>query len=531
MTFLAVAAFLTACGTSFVLSALICRIAPRLGLTDPPDGHRKLHAGPTPTGGGIALFLSTAGVVGLLAVLPDPWSLRLAGERFDLGLLLLAGGVLVVVGLLDDRMGLRGRHKLLGQILAASILIVGGLLVEQVEVFGRQVQLGVFAIPLTLIWLVGAINAVNLLDGIDGLATTVGVILSSAICAMAAIKGLYPVAIVALVFTGSLLGFLRFNFPPASMFLGDAGSMLIGLVVGMLAVGSSLKGPGTVLLAAPLAVWTIPIFDSAAAVLRRKLTGRSIYATDRSHLHHRLLDRLGSSHKVLGVIAACCALTSAAALLSVFMQSDLYALATCIAVVLIFCITGVFGRVELLLLTSRLHKAGLTWMQPIVAQRHKPHQAVIRLQGSRQWDLLWTALVESADKFNLTQIDLDVNLPAAREGYNATWKRPAQPADGDCWRIEIPLVTADHPIGRLKIAGRSNGQSACENVERLLDLLEPFETQLQQLMVEGHAPGTPATLYADPVERVLLAGEDAPTGMGETGAASSVPGVLRRGKP
>ena len=148
-------------------------------------------------------------------------------------------------------------------------------------------------------------NSVNLLDGIDGLATMLGIILIATFAALAAAAGRMEVAWIAMVFAGSLCGFIRFNLPPASIFLGDSGSMLIGLVVGTLAIQGTLKGPGTVLLAAPLAVWTIPILDSAAAILRRKLTGRSIYATDRGHLHHRLLERLGSNSRVLVAVAVC----------------------------------------------------------------------------------------------------------------------------------------------------------------------------------------------------------------------------------
>ena len=185
-----------------------------------------------------------------------------------------------------------------------------------------------------------------------------GIILSCTIAAMSVVTGNHGVAIIAMVFAGSLLGFMRFNFPPASIFLGDTGSMLIGLVVGALAIRGSLKGAGTVLLAAPLAVWTIPIFDSVAAVLRRKLTGQSIYATDRGHLHHRLLNLLGSNRKVLGWVAFCCAVISFATLVGLVLKDDRIMFLTCFAVVAIFIVTGVFGRVELLLVGTGLRKVG-----------------------------------------------------------------------------------------------------------------------------------------------------------------------------
>ena len=204
-----------------------------------------------------------------------------------------------------------------------------------------------------MFWLVGAMNAINLLDGIDGLATSLGIILSATIGVLAAMKGNYGVAVIATVMTGSLAGFLPYNLPPARMYLGDAGSMLIGLMVGAMAVRALLKTQGTFLLAAPLAIWAIPMLDSGAAILRRQLTGRSVYATDRGHIHHRLLQTLGSNIKVLMVVSACCLLTSVGAVLSVWFQHDLIAVISCLSVVAMLLITGAFGRAECRLLLSR----------------------------------------------------------------------------------------------------------------------------------------------------------------------------------
>lgn len=497
--------FLLACVTSLVLTALIREVAPRIGLTDPPDLHRKLHPGSMPLGGGVAIFLAMVSVLGVVMVQENVSLLgvMLAQDNpfhdilwqqhhlHDLVSLLLAGGVIVLVGLIDDRIGLSGRQKLLGQLVAVSLLMFRGLLIQRIGLFGLPlIDLRWFAIPFTLFWLLGAINALNLLDGIDGLATTMGVILAATIGIMAAKIGRPEVAIVAFVFTGSLVGFMRFNFPPASIFLGDAGSMLTGLVVGVLAIQGSLKGPGTVLLAAPLAVWAIPIFDSMAAIIRRKLTGRSIYTTDRAHLHHRLLNLLGSNRKVLAWLTGCCAVTSAAALLSVFFrenpktadQSDLIALLTCCAVVVIFIISGVFGRAELLLLGSRVRKeVGRLFVLPRGARQGGPTETTIRLQGSRQWERVWEGFTESVDKLRLTEIHLDLDLPAVHEGYHASWERSEKGLRERCWQIEFLLVSDGRPIGRLAVSGARSGQDAHQDIQQLLELIEPLEVQVAEL--------------------------------------------------
>jgi UDP-GlcNAc:undecaprenyl-phosphate GlcNAc-1-phosphate transferase len=470
-----------ACVTGLVLTVLVRELAPRIGLTDLPDGRRKLHAEAMPLGGGLAVLLATISVVGVVLVQPNPFQRILWVHGGQLAFLVPAGLVIVAVGLIDDRFGLRGWHKLFGQVLAASILIYGGMVIERISVFGlAPLEFGVFAIPCTLFWLLGAINALNLLDGIDGLAAMMGIILAATIGVMAQKIGHAEVAIVAFVFAGSLVGFLRFNFPPASIFLGDTGSMLIGLVVGALAIQGSLKGPGTVLLAAPLAVWAIPIFDSAVAILRRKLTGRSIYATDRGHLHHRLLSLLGSNRKVLVWLAACCGLTSMAALLSVFLNNDLYALLTCSAIVVMFIATGIFGRSEVVLLGSHLRRV----VSPIAPKEAEIRDTGIPAESSRPWELLWDAMVDSADSLALSAIRLDVDFPEMQETYHGSWERPDGSNRQWCWQLEFPLMIADRPVGRLVLVGEPREEYVSRDVEQVLQLVKLFETQMPTVSAE-----------------------------------------------
>jgi len=563
--------FLLACLVSLGLTALVREIAPRLGLTDDPDGHRKLHGRATALGGGVAIYLTTAVILGTLWLAPgappgakgpktssaasdrnepatpettpspnatgetasagesdhaasseedaaarphddnkdldkprqsDDIASKLQAGYKELPALLLAGLVIVLVGLLDDWKGLKGRVKLAGQVVAASVLIFGGLVIERINIFGCEIPFDVptyamsflgheilfapLAYLVTLFWLLGAINALNLLDGIDGLATILGIILSGTIAAIVVFMNSQTVnnqgiAIIAMVFVGSLLGFLRFNFPPASIFLGDSGSMLIGLVVGALAIGGSLKAPGTVLLAAPLAIWTLPFFDSAAAIVRRKLTGRSIYETDRGHLHHRLLNLLGSNRKVLGWVAVCCAVIAIATLIGLIRNDERITLLTCLGIVAIFIATGIFGRVELLLVGARVRGLGRALVSPLLSQHNRAWQTSIHLQGNQQWDLLWATFVESADKLHLVKIRLDVNIPTLAEAYHASWERSSGGAGGCRWYVEIPLVLNHRSVGSVRITGQRNEHSVCPDIQQLVELIEPFEAWLVTL--------------------------------------------------
>ncbi len=488
MTAAIISVFAGACAISFALTLAMRRIAPRIGLVDRPDGFRKLHQRATPLGGGVAVFLASTGLVAAIRILPTPLRAELREDTPNLWPLFAAAFVVVFLGTWDDLVGLRGRQKLFGQLVAASILVAGGLWIDRVQLFGVQVELGLLGLALALFWLLGAINAVNLLDGLDGLATVLGIILSAATALIAAVCGHLGIAIIAVAFAGSLAGFLWWNLPPASIFLGDAGSMLIGLTVCTLAIAGSFKGPGTVLLAAPLAVWTIPVFDSAVAILRRRLTGRSVYTTDRGHLHHRLLDRFGSSPRVLVLVALVCLVTSAGALLSVFYGNDLVATLTSCGVVIIFIVTGVFARAECLLLLGSLRSASLWLVQPMTGNGSNGRQSRVRLQGSRRWEIPWETLVASAEKLHLSEIRFDVNMPAMREGFHASWKRHQCDRSEGTWSLGTPLASNGKLIGRLSIVGEANAAPLGDRLDQVVEMLNSVETLLDTLGEDAGMP-------------------------------------------
>jgi UDP-GlcNAc:undecaprenyl-phosphate GlcNAc-1-phosphate transferase len=473
--------------SSWLLTPWVARLAAYCDVVDRPDGHRKLHGQATPLGGGLAVFIALVLAILLVCLAPSPWPNVLWQEAWQLAALLLASLVLVVVGLVDDRYQLRGRHKLLGQLIAVLILVSSGWVIRSFSLFDVHVDLGLLAVPFTMFWLLGAINSLNLLDGIDGLATTVGLVLSLTVATLALLTHHADVQIVAIALAGSLLGFLCHNFPPARIFLGDAGSMLIGLLVGALAMKGSFKGAATAALAAPLAVWAIPIFDCGAAVIRRKLTGRSVYTTDRNHLHHRVVARLGSNVWALGLIGLCCLVTCAGALLSVHMRNDLLALVACLSIAGILIATRLFGHVELLLLASRAKSLARSLVR-FDTSDDRTYEATVRLQGSREWDLLWDSLTEFADKLNLRRIQLDVNQPSSQEGYHACWERPCGTDPQHLWHTEVPLFASERSIGRLLVTGEPNGASSCQLIESLMDLLQPIEARFLELAASKDTP-------------------------------------------
>lgn len=304
--------FLSAAAASAGLSWVARKWAPSIGLLDEPDGKRKLHRRATPLGGGIAIATAFAIV---LAATRWTGPCHAAGSSL-LPSLLLAGIWLTAVGTLDDLVDLRVRSKLVGQLLAVGILVIGGLRVDRVDLFGRAVQLGWLAVPVTAFWLMGAINSINLLDGMDGLASSLSLVMTLAITVIAGLRGDLSVAGPAVVFAGALGGFLLHNLPPARIFLGDGGSLVLGLVVGAFTIlAAQGDGHGTAAMM-PLVLWTIPILDCGLSIVRRTLAGRHLYAPDRDHLHHRLLDLLGSDRRTLAVFVTLSLLTATVSIAS-----------------------------------------------------------------------------------------------------------------------------------------------------------------------------------------------------------------------
>lgn len=481
--------FLISFAVAFLLSCLLTplmrRAAIPLGIVDHPDGRRKLQLGPIPLGGGVVVCVAT---ILAIALNLGAMSLSAHGESknpADFLIGLLGASVLIVaVGLLDDRFSLRGRQKLAGQLGAALILVFSGLVVERIHLFGAQIELGLLSIPFTLFWLLGAINALNLIDGIDGLASSVGAILSVAIAGMAVMTGHGGDALIALALCGALLGFLIYNFPPASIYLGDAGSMLVGLLLGALAIRSSLKGPATVALAAPTVIWAIPIMDVGMAILRRKLTGRSIYHTDRGHLHHCLLRKGFSTRTTLISIVIFCMVTAFGSLASVAQQNEWLAVGSALVVFATLLVTRWFGNAEFRLLGSRL-KTLLVSLLKLSCGRKTPAIPVhTRITGTRDWDELWNTLTVYAERFDLCSVQFNVNLPAWNEDYHVQWNRKPEGDSHQEWSTEFPLVTHNMTVGRLRIRGICMHDSVCVWMGELIAGLKPFETHLLALLEE-----------------------------------------------
>jgi UDP-GlcNAc:undecaprenyl-phosphate GlcNAc-1-phosphate transferase len=280
---------------AFVLTPLYIKIANRLKIFDMPD-KRKLHRAPTPTLGGIVIYFSFS-----ITILITSFLLR---QDSNLELLLYLPGiligslVLVIFGILHDTREMAPPIKLFGQIMVALIIFFSGIRIESVtNPFGGQIELFYpLSLLVTVIWIVALINAINLIDGLDGLAAGITAIASLVLFFISLAKDDISSMFLCLVLFGSCLGFLRYNFYPAKIFMGDTGSMFLGLILGIISIQGINKMAITVALMIPITVLAIPIYDTALSIFRRFISKKDIFKPDREHIHYRLLN-MGITHR------------------------------------------------------------------------------------------------------------------------------------------------------------------------------------------------------------------------------------------
>jgi UDP-GlcNAc:undecaprenyl-phosphate GlcNAc-1-phosphate transferase len=363
----------------------------------------------------------------------------------------------------------------------------------------------------------GAINAFNLIDGADALAASIGAVVCLTLGVIAATQNATAGALASFAMSGALVGFLRYNAPPARVYLGDTGSMLIGWIVAAVAIRSSIKEQAAVALTVPLAICAIPILDAAAALVRRVTTGQSVFTSDRGHLHHALLLRGWSVGQTAALAAGLTAVTCAGAVASYFTNQEAFAMAAAGGVVLALAAARVFGHAEAALIASHLRALGRgAWRRvlPAAAQQENHSDHAVQIQGRRQWNVLWTALREAAPVYNLVGLKLNVNIPHLHESFFASWRASEFNSNGDVWRIALPLMCADRPVGRLLVEGESAGAQGLAEMQQVLDFLEPLEAEIARIVDDAEAPATcdeksalrPAAKSAERQSKALLAG-------------------------
>ena len=309
---------------ALVLTPIVIKFAVKIGAMDVPKDERRVHKVAMPLMGGLAMYIAV--VVGMVLFLPK--------DRTFIGIFL--GATLILIsGIKDDIKGTTPKEKLVYQILAAGIAIWGGISIENITnpfVQGSAgFELSWISIPITIFWIVGITNTLNLIDGLDGLAGGVAFISSFSFMLVAIKMGLGFIGILAALVAGACIGFLPYNFNPAKIFMGDTGSLFLGYMLAVISIEGALKSVATIAMIIPIIILGVPIFDTTFAIFRRILKGQSIMAADKSHLHHRLLEK-GFSQKQ--------------------------------TVLILYAISGVFGLFAVLV--SKANSSQAVWMSAIL---------------------------------------------------------------------------------------------------------------------------------------------------------------------
>ncbi len=293
-------------------------LALRAGVVDHPGG-RRIHDRPVPRWGGIAIWLGVVLAVALAAL--GDW--LVAGNKVltpQLVALLAGASVVAVLGMVDDRFELSAKWQALGLVAVAVAVSQFGVRINYVtNPSGGLFYLGWAAVPATVVWLFGVTKTIDLIDGLDGLAAGVCAIASCALAVLAILMNTHSVAIVCAAVTGASLGFLRYNYPPASVFMGTVGAQFMGFVIAGAAVIGAFKVAAAFAVLVPILALGVPLFDAVFAVARRAANGQPVYLPDRGHIHHRLLDAGLTQSQVILVIYCATVVLSAGALFIVSM--------------------------------------------------------------------------------------------------------------------------------------------------------------------------------------------------------------------
>jgi UDP-GlcNAc:undecaprenyl-phosphate/decaprenyl-phosphate GlcNAc-1-phosphate transferase len=398
----AAVAFILSMFCGALLTPIVRRIALRLNLLDHAVSSRKIHGAPIPRLGGVAIVVAFyAPLLGLTLFQTGIGELFLGQHAHVLGLF-VGGLAIALLGLYDDLRGARAGWKLLIQFAVAGFLYYLGFHVDLLaNPVGSPVALGWLSLPLTLLWIVGVINAMNLIDGLDGLAGGVALVAVIITFLVSVQRGHPLMMLFTSALAGSILGFLFYNFNPASIFMGDTGSMFLGFVLATTAIQTNQKSSTAVAVLIPGVALGLPIMDTLLAITRRAVKGRPLFQADREHIHHRLL-AIGLSHRqAVLVLYGLCALLGAAALTLTYTNSSQSALLLIVLALVAFVFLRSLGYVRF----DRLAESTAD------RKRNKALLAAVRPLGRRlrqfqNVDEMWPSVIEAAAAIGATAVSL-----------------------------------------------------------------------------------------------------------------------------
>ncbi len=482
-----VSVYLGSASLALVLTPAVIRLARRIGALDQPSA-RSVHRQPTPRIGGVAIFVSSMCLILPVLFLRNDIGEAFRDVRLQVTALLGSATFIFLLGLVDDLRHLPAGFKLLAELAAAGVLCLAGVRIDEIGlVDGYRVSLGWLGCPLTLLWVAGITNAVNLSDGLDGLAAGISAITCGVIAALAINSDNPMMAVFALSLVGSLSGFLVFNFNPARVFMGDCGSLFLGYTIAASSVMCMTKSSAVVGLTLPALALGIPIFDTLFSMLRRYLERRSLFAPDRRHFHHRLLEMgLHQRHAVM-IIYVITLFSSGLGLLMIVAQ-DISALVIFGGVLLLLLVVfRMVGAVRLREILVRLQERYRIARQQR-EQQATFEQAQLQLQHVHDTGQWWQAVCKAAGQMGFAWVALtrtDADGRAATE----FWQAPTdQPRVSRILRMTVPYGKGSEETSQefqIAICVDDSLEDACHRASLFGRLIDTQGTAPAGLVVEA----------------------------------------------
>jgi UDP-GlcNAc:undecaprenyl-phosphate GlcNAc-1-phosphate transferase len=398
------------CGT--VLTPIVRRLAHRFGALDHARSSRKIHGKPIPRLGGVAIVVAFyAPLVGLLLFQTKLGELFVAEHDHVVGL--FGGGIAIaLLGLYDDFRGANAWKKFAIQFGVAGFLYWLGFRIQDIaNPFGEPIPLGWVSLPFTMLWIVGVVNAMNLIDGLDGLAGGVALVAVVTTFLISVQRGHPLMMLFSSALAGAILGFLFYNFNPASIFMGDTGSMFLGFVLAATALQTNQKSSTAAAILIPAIALGLPIMDTLLAIGRRALRGRPLFQADKEHIHHRLM-AMGLSHRqTVLVLYGFCLLLGTGALLLTYTNSSQTALLLIVLALVAFVFLRSLGFMRL----ARVAETAVD------RKRNRAMRGAVRPLGRRLRQLksvneMWPIVLETAGIFTASGVRLQVDTQGSEEG-------------------------------------------------------------------------------------------------------------------
>ncbi|MBI4541918.1 MAG: undecaprenyl/decaprenyl-phosphate alpha-N-acetylglucosaminyl 1-phosphate transferase [Gemmatimonadetes bacterium] len=466
--------FLLAVALGSLLTPVAARVGRRFGALDRSRDPAIARAG------GLAIVGGTLLALLLLSLGFGPVRALVRYSVQELGVAYLGALGILVLGGIDDVRGLPPRLKFGVEILIAVGLFLGGVRASTVWLPFGIVELGdVLGLTFTVIWIVGITNAFNLLDGIDGAAAGAAVFALLAMFVTSVSLGQPMVALLAVALAGATLGFLPRNFPPARIYLGDAGSLFLGFSLAILAIRGATKGPAIVAIAIPVVAFAVPVLDTLIAVVRRAARGVPLFTGDREHLHHRLLDLGLTNAQAAAILYAVCAAFALASML--FLNPNVRGMAvvlTMVGALVWFAVRHL--RVHEFYELARIAQRGLSSTHAI-AFNVEVRKAAQALERSRDWDDMvgLVARLFATSEFDAVRLTIQPDVPGApRREYlleNGAAVERSFAVREDVWGVHIPFqVGRDGRVqGELAVFRRYGRRPLLSDVNLLVEVLRP----------------------------------------------------------